>query len=145
MNTINKIQINGVDYDLQVKSSNIIFDDLSSSPRQLPYKFLGKNVWEQLILIEDLNNPISLATPQPSLISVDLIGFNKCIPVEAEISSEGTLNLIVESGKISTVKYIKLVYTVNLGIDDNGHEWVDLGLPSGLKWAKYNIGAEKKS
>ena len=23
----------------------------------------------------------------------------------------------------------------------NGHDWVDLGLPSGLKWAKYNIGA----
>ena len=23
----------------------------------------------------------------------------------------------------------------------NGHEWVDLGLPSGLKWATYNVGA----
>jgi uncharacterized protein (TIGR02145 family) len=23
----------------------------------------------------------------------------------------------------------------------NGYDWVDLGLPSGLKWAKYNIGA----
>lgn len=23
----------------------------------------------------------------------------------------------------------------------NGHEWVDLGLPSGILWAKYNIGA----
>lgn len=23
----------------------------------------------------------------------------------------------------------------------NGHEWVDLGLPSGVKWASYNIGA----
>ena len=27
----------------------------------------------------------------------------------------------------------------------NGHEYVDLGLPSGLKWAKCNIGAEKES
>ena len=25
----------------------------------------------------------------------------------------------------------------------NGHEYVDLGLPSGLKWATYNIGADK--
>ena len=26
---------------------------------------------------------------------------------------------------------------------ENGHEWVDLGLPSGLKWATCNIGADK--
>ncbi|MDE5870770.1 MAG: hypothetical protein K2H22_02325 [Muribaculaceae bacterium] len=25
----------------------------------------------------------------------------------------------------------------------NGHEWVDLGLPSGLKWASCNVGASK--
>ncbi len=25
----------------------------------------------------------------------------------------------------------------------NGHEYVDLGLPSGLKWATYNVGAER--
>lgn len=24
----------------------------------------------------------------------------------------------------------------------NGHEWVDLGLPSGLKWATCNVGAK---
>ncbi|MDY4512785.1 MAG: hypothetical protein SPE10_04975, partial [Paludibacteraceae bacterium] len=27
--------------------------------------------------------------------------------------------------------------------DTNGHEWVDLGLPSGLKWATCNVGATK--
>lgn len=27
----------------------------------------------------------------------------------------------------------------------NGHEWVDLGLPSGIKWATYNVGATKPS
>ncbi|MBQ7748724.1 MAG: hypothetical protein IJR76_07100, partial [Paludibacteraceae bacterium] len=26
--------------------------------------------------------------------------------------------------------------------NENGHEWVDLGLPSGTKWATCNIGAE---
>ena len=26
----------------------------------------------------------------------------------------------------------------------NGHEWVDLGLPAGLKWATYNVGASSK-
>lgn len=31
------------------------------------------------------------------------------------------------------------------GIDYNGHEYVDLGLPSGTLWAKCNVGAEKES
>ena len=26
---------------------------------------------------------------------------------------------------------------------ENGHEWVDLGLPSGTKWATCNVGASK--
>lgn len=30
-------------------------------------------------------------------------------------------------------------------IKNNGHEWVDLGLPSGKKWASVNIGASKPS
>ena len=29
--------------------------------------------------------------------------------------------------------------------EDNGHEWVDLGLPSGTKWATCNIGASSPS
>ncbi len=31
-------------------------------------------------------------------------------------------------------------YSIDKGIE-NGHEWVDLGLPSGTKWATCNIGA----
>ena len=30
-------------------------------------------------------------------------------------------------------------------INANGHSYVDLGLPSGLKWAKCNVGAEKET
>lgn len=32
--------------------------------------------------------------------------------------------------------------TLHLTISDMGHEWVDLGLPSGTKWATMNIGAD---
>lgn len=31
------------------------------------------------------------------------------------------------------------------GGDSSSDEWVDLGLPSGLLWAKYNVGAEPES
>ena len=33
--------------------------------------------------------------------------------------------------------------TVKMRTDSNGHEYVDLGLPSGLKWATMNVGATK--
>ena len=32
-------------------------------------------------------------------------------------------------------------FTVPKAAIENGHEWVDLGLPSGLKWATCNVGA----
>ncbi|MBO7570680.1 MAG: hypothetical protein J6T48_00855 [Bacteroidales bacterium] len=39
------------------------------------------------------------------------------------------------------IAYITLCYNVCLGQILNGHEYVDLGLPSGTKWATCNIGA----
>lgn len=38
-----------------------------------------------------------------------------------------------------------IIYNKLKSIDYNGHEYVDLGLPSGLKWAKYNVGANSES
>lgn len=43
---------------------------------------------------------------------------------------------------------LALFYLVGSGVyaqknSHNGHEWVDLGLPSGLKWATCNVGASR--
>lgn len=38
---------------------------------------------------------------------------------------------------------VKSKQTPKLEGELNGHEWVDLGLPSGTKWAVYNLGANK--
>lgn len=38
---------------------------------------------------------------------------------------------------------VKKQTTPKLEGELNGHEWVDLGLPSGTKWAVYNLGANK--
>lgn len=43
--------------------------------------------------------------------------------------------------RILFIAYITLCYNVCLGQALNGHEYVDLGLPSGTKWATCNIGA----
>lgn len=40
----------------------------------------------------------------------------------------------------------KMIFSVDLYDDPtNGYEYVDLGLPSGIKWAKLNVGATKES
>lgn len=48
--------------------------------------------------------------------------------------------------KLSVMSDLELTaifdYAVS-GIDENNHEYVDLGLPSGLKWAVCNVGANK--
>lgn len=52
---------------------------------------------------------------------------------------------------LPTTNYDRVIYnseTDNViikGANDNGHPYVDLGLPSGLKWAKYNVGATSET
>lgn len=65
----------------------------------------------------------------------------------AVVSLLGVLTLLVFSGEkkkahapIKTYK-VRKEYTGILKDTINGHEWVDLGLPSGTKWATYNVGA----
>lgn len=50
--------------------------------------------------------------------------------------------------KISIIIFLGCLLGLNMSLGaqstgtENGHEWVDLGLPSGLKWATCNVGAK---
>lgn len=52
-----------------------------------------------------------------------------------------------DSSSLATVPYDRNVLdsTTNEIVCKGGYEYVDLGLPSGLKWAKCNVGAEKET
>lgn len=65
----------------------------------------------------------------------------------AVVSFLGVLTLLVLGGDkkknhapVKTHR-VRQEYTGILKDTVNGHEWVDLGLPSGTKWATYNVGA----
>lgn len=45
--------------------------------------------------------------------------------------------------KYPTVSYVKETDMVHYMEKPELYEWVDLGLPSGLKWAAWNVGATK--
>lgn len=55
---------------------------------------------------------------------------------EEPVSTEATYTFAVSENVSLVAKFRKRVYY-------NGYEYVDLGLPSGLKWAAYNVGATK--
>ncbi len=44
--------------------------------------------------------------------------------------------------EFSTLDVDSILFVRPIGTE-NGHDWVDLGLPSGLKWATCNVGAER--
>ena len=56
---------------------------------------------------------------------------------ESHENRSGTILLETSDGRTAA---IQIVYSLNTG-DLNGFKWVDLGLPSGIKWATCNIGA----
>ena len=79
----------------------------------------------------------------PTVVSVEVI-YNNTILVTALQS--GTTTIIastVDRGFVAqcTVIVKELVTTGQ----ENGHDWVDLGLPSGIKWATCNVGASSPS
>ena len=89
----------------------------------------------------------------PQIIKNILIGERK-ISIKKQGYTQSSKNIIVEEGKVTQEKFtlqkevvtqIEPQQTTNnsFGNSHNGHEFVDLGLPSGIKWATCNIGANK--
>ena len=76
-------------------------------------------------------------------ITVSKSGY-KTVSVDIEIK-EGEVaeqKVVLEKGVAETPKQTNKTITA-MGGTINGHEYVDLGLPSGIKWATCNVGATK--
>ena len=111
------------------------------------YNYMGLPLTDRLMLYANVsalsrNNVTKLEVKYESDEYVDMIVTNTYLydeenyPVLVEMERVGNneLNYTFE------IKY--LIDVENDGGVINGYEYVDLGLPSGLKWAKCNIGAE---
>ena len=55
----------------------------------------------------------------------------------------GTLNLVLKNGKVKRNDGTEFTFLVNYNGPIESKQFVDLGLPSGTKWAKCNVGADK--
>lgn len=70
---------------------------------------------------------------------------DKTITVTINLNSttESRTGTITIKGSNSGTKTITVTQSGKSAVDTNGHEYVDLGLPSGLLWATCNVGASK--
>ena len=69
---------------------------------------------------------------------------DKTITVSISLNSTTTArsgNITVKGSNSGISKTISVTQSGKSSLDTNGHEYVDLGLPSGLLWATCNVGA----
>ncbi len=108
----------------------------------LSLDFIDTGETKQLEISTNQGTPKVSSTP--AWIKITGISSNsidvKCEPNLTTSSRDGSFK--IQAGKLSvTVNVSQLACKPFI----NGHEWVDLGLPSGTKWATCNVGASSPS
>ena len=81
---------------------------------------------------------------------MDRVTIRTGVDINKEMELLAKLKALLDGGAIIQSEYdmIKSVILGNVVNEEernwvSGHEYVDLGLPSGTKWATYNVGATK--
>ena len=108
----------GISCEINIVASeggNVLFSDNSGSSKQV---YAGANV-------------TIIATPNEEYAFVGWY----IADLETLVSTEPVYTTVVENDLSLVAKFKKVEQVIN------GHEYVDLGLPSGLKWATCNVGA----
>ena len=89
------------------------------------------------------------ATVSPSNATNKTVRWTSNATSVATVSSNGLITAIAQGSATITATTEDGGYTatcrVTVNGTINGHAWVDLGLPSGLKWATCNVGASSSS
>ncbi len=109
------------------RGTEVLNSDSSKMPKWANLLIIALFIFIFIVLVKDCDGPAHEPTPEPEEVVVaDTAPVADTIPCNP-LSEKNEKRNINEPQK--TEGYI------------NGHKWVDLGLPSGLKWATCNVGA----
>ena len=103
----------------------------------LTVKYTVKPKSGSLIEVTDLNGDGKMDEADIMFIVSRIMGTQKTDLMKADINGDTKVNAV------DIVAYVKCLKTASTTGTLAGHEWVDLGLPSGTKWATCNVGASK--
>ena len=95
--------------------------------------------FETYTYIPHINHPITLSKDAPTYVYIPVFELNAgnanyAVGVSAAGDVAHVCTIVPFKTNPANAKLFKVTY--------NGHEYVDLGLPSGLKWATMNVGAK---
>ena len=98
---------------------------------------------DQTTALSYTSGDATLVSPQVSLVGADEVVYSKEIPSESRIrfakdETTGKLYFVVDGVYYDIAELVKK----SIPVPSEGYGEVDLGLPSGIKWADRNVGAE---
>ena len=119
---------------LQVSGNQTI--DISDAGGDVELAFLT-NIPYEVTIPAEAQNWLSVI-PKSKAVEKHTVGIRVAKNNGGQRSSSITISS--KDNKLS-IQYKIAQSAIALSGFENGHEWVDLGLPSGIKWATYNVGA----
>lgn len=92
--------------------------------------------------IEDLKQLVEDLDPETGILSVIEQKANSADL--ATVATSGSYNNLLDKPDLSLKANVEDISVITMG-DPNGHDYVDLGLPSGTLWATMNVGANSET
>lgn len=136
------LALQSIQNDLKLIKEKLGIDDTPTPPAQLAsFEISSKNLKVGETFIQTVTTSVDgTITYYSNNTSVATVNASTGL-VKAVSEGNAIITAIIESASNKDVLSASYIINVDKANQMNGHEYVDLGLPSGVKWATCNVGA----
>lgn len=138
------LALQSIQNDLKLIKEKLGIDDTPTPPAQLAsFEISSKNLKIGETFTQTVTTSVDgTITYYSNNTSVATVNASTGL-VKAVSQGNAIITAIIESATNKDVLSASYIINVDKANQMNGHEYVDLGLPSGVKWATCNVGATK--
>lgn len=136
------LALQSIQNDLKLIKEKLGIDDTPTPPAQLAsFEISSKNLKIGETFTQTVTTSVDgTITYYSNNTSVATVNASTGL-VKAVSEGNAIITVIIESASNKDVLSASYIINVDKANQMNGHEYVDLGLPSGVKWATCNVGA----